>query len=435
MFEHFEAVFQRIEHNELTKITGKISKVVGLLLESIGPACSIGEICFIKNKYGDKIACKAEVVGFRDDFVLLMAIGSIDGIGIGSEVIATGRKHHVIVSDHLLGRVVNGFGEPIDEKGYIQDGHQFDVYRKAPNPLTRAPIVNPLSTGIKAIDGLLTIGQGQRIGIFAGSGVGKSTVLGMIAKQSSANINVIALIGERGREVNEFILRDLGEEALARSVVVVATSDQDALVRVKCAFVATSIAEYFRDQGNHVLLMMDSITRMSMAQREIGLTVGEPPTTKGYPPSVFALMPKLMERAGNNDKGSITAIYTVLVEGDDMNEPIADTARGILDGHIVLSRKLAAEGHYPAIDVLESISRLMSEVVNEEHQKSAKKLLSMLALYKESEDLISIGAYKQGANPALDEAIQKYQQIIHFLRQDVKDYLEPKDTLKKLLAV
>jgi len=433
MFEKLDAFLHNIPTIETQKIAGKLVKVVGLLLESNGPACTLGELCIVKNKYENKDVCIAEVVGFKNDHVLLMAIGSVEGIGPGSEILATGTKHQVKVSDAILGRVVNGLGEPIDGKGDIFAHTTYDVNTNAPNPLTRKKIETPIYTGVKVIDGVLTVGMGQRVGIFAGSGVGKSTTLGMIARNSSADINIIALIGERGREVTEFIERDLGEEALQRSVVVVATSDLDALIRVKCAFVATSIAEYFRDQGKNVLLMMDSVTRMCMAQREIGLTIGEPPTTKGYPPSVFSLMPKLMERSGNNDKGYITALYTVLVEGDDMNEPIADTARGILDGHIVLDRRLAAEGHYPAIDALESVSRLMKDIVEPSHLKAAKKLLELYATYKESEDLINIGAYKSGSNPKIDEALEKYNAILQFLRQSVDESLTYSETINLLL--
>lgn len=433
MFERLDRAIEIIPEIDSVKVSGKITKIVGLLLESNGPSCSLGEMCIVRNKYTGINTCKAEVVGFSDGQVMLMAIGSLDGVGPGSEILSTGKKHSINISSAILGRVVDGFGMPIDSGGALLGNQNYSVNNRAPNPLTRNPINTPIHTGIKAIDGLLTIGLGQRVGIFAGSGVGKSTTLGMIARQSSADVNVIALIGERGREVSEFIKRDLGEKALKNSVIVVATSDQDALIRVKSAFVATSIAEYFRDQGKNVLLMMDSITRMCMAQREIGLTIGEPPTTKGYPPSVFSILPKLMERAGNNHIGSITALYTVLVEGDDMNDPIADAARGILDGHIVLSRRLASEGHYPSIDVLESVSRLMNEIVSPEHQKSAKHFFDLLANYKDAEDLINIGAYKKGANKKIDEAILKYSGIIGFLRQETTESEEFDEIINGLI--
>lgn len=431
------AIFlDKLNSIETLKVTGKVVKVIGLLIESLGPACSLGEVCYLKSKFSEELICKAEVMGFRDDLVLLMAIGSMDGIGPGSEVIASGRKHAVIVSDQLLGRVVNGFGEFIDNKGDIPVVSKYNVFCAAPDPLKRKKISNVFSTGIRSIDALLTLGKGQRVGIFAGTGVGKSTCLGMIAKNSSAEINVIALVGERGREVLEFLERDLGEDAMKKSVIVVATSDQDALVRVRAAFVATTIAEYFRDKGKDVLLMMDSITRMCMAQREIGLTIGEPPTSKGYPPSVFSILPKLMERSGNNEFGTITALYTVLVEGDDMNDPIADASRGILDGHIVLSRDLAARGQYPAIDVLNSISRLMTEIIGDDHIEDSQKFRELYATYKETEDLISVGAYKEGSNPILDFAVKKYPDLIAFLKQkvnEVYDYNESIELLKKTL--
>jgi flagellum-specific ATP synthase len=435
MKQNIDAFLNRLNSVETLKASGKVVKVIGLLIESLGPACSLGEICYLKSKFAEKFICKAEVVGFRDELVLLMAIGSMDDIGPGSEVIASGKKHTVAVSDDLLGRIVNGFGEIIDEKEELTSYSQYQVFRSAPDPLKRKPIVEVFTTGVRAIDSLLTLGKGQRVGIFAGSGVGKSTTLGMIAKNSSADINVISLIGERGREVLEFLERDLGEEAMKRSVVVVATSDQDALVRVRAAFVATTIAEYFRDKGKDVLLMMDSITRMCMAQREIGLTIGEPPTTKGYPPSVFSILPKLMERSGNNEFGSITALYNVLVEGDDMNDPISDASRGILDGHIILSRDLAAKGQYPAIDILNSISRLMKQIINEEHNKNSQYFRQLYATYKEAEDLISVGAYKQGTNPILDSAVGNYPKLLNFLKQTVDENITFEESQAELKSL
>jgi flagellum-specific ATP synthase len=364
-----------------------------------------------------------------------MPVGELAGISPGSEIIATGQKLQVEVGQSLLGRVLNGLGQPMDGKDPLFTGNYYPLNASPPNPLTRKRIEVPLAMGIRAIDGLLTCGRGQRIGIFAGSGVGKSTLLGMIARNTEADVNVIGLIGERGREVRDFLERDLGEEGLARSVVVVATSDQPALVRIKGAMVATAVAEYFRDQGKDVMLMMDSVTRFAIAQREVGLAVGEPPTTRGYTPSVFALLPKLLERSGTAEKGSITGLYTVLVEGDDMNEPIADAVRGILDGHIVLSRNLAHLNHYPAIDVLASVSRLMSELGSKEHKDAAGKLRSSLAIYHNNEDLINIGAYASGSNPQIDSAISMIQPINGFLRQGVYEKAPFGDTVAGLVSM
>lgn len=413
---------------------GRVTKVIGLVIESEGPKAHIGEICNLIDKYGRYIS-KSEIVGFRNNQILSMVLGDLSEIEPGTEIIATGEDLKIKVGDSLLGRVLDGLGNPIDGKGPIFSNQKRSIYASPPNPLQRQRITKPLATGIKAIDGLLTIGKGQRLGIFSGSGVGKSTLLGMIARKTSADINVIALIGERGREVREFLEKDLGDEGLSRSVVIVATSDSPSLVRVKSALVATTIAEYFRDQGLDVMLMMDSSTRLAMAQREIGLTIGEPPTTKGYTPSVFALMQKVMERAGTSSLGSITGLYTVLVEGDDLNEPVADTARGILDGHIVLSRKLASMGHYPAIDVLESISRVMNDIISKEHRKAINIAIELMASYRNSEDLITVGAYQRGTNPKLDRAIAFHDVINNFLRQEIDETHSFDETINQLIQI
>ena len=398
---------------------GKVVKVVGLTIESIGPSANLNDLCVITSQ--DKTQkIMAEVVGFKDNRILLMPYGNVEGVGIGSMVESTHQPLQVQVGDELLGKTLDGLGNPIDGTG-LHSSSSYPVVAEPPDPLKRKIIDSVLPLGVKAVDGLITVGKGQRIGIFAGSGVGKSTLLGMFARNTKADINVIALIGERGREVREFIERDLGEEGMRRSIVVVATSDKPALIRNKAAKTATAIAEYFRDQGKDVLLMMDSLTRFSMAQREIGLASGEPPVSRGYPPSVYAEMPKLLERAGNSDVGSITGLYTVLVDGDDFNEPITDTARGILDGHIMLSRKLGHKNHYPAIDILQSISRVMSSVAKKEHKTNASKLKSVLATYSEAEDLINIGAYKSGSNKNIDYAIEKIDEVNAFLRQDVDE--------------
>ena len=395
---------------------GKVSKIVGLTIESIGPDARLNDLCRITSDKSGGQEVMAEVVGFKDNRVLLMPFESVDGIGPGSLVENTGDVLRVKVGPEILGKVVDGLGRPIDGSE-IEHGEAYSVEAPAPDPMTREIIHEVLPLGVKAVDGLITVGKGQRIGIFAGSGVGKSTLMGMFARNTKADINVIALIGERGREVREFVERDLGEEGMKRSVVVVATSDKPALIRNKAAKTATAIAEYFRDQGKDVLLMMDSLTRFSMAQREIGLASGEPPVTRGYPPSVYSEMPKILERAGNSDKGSITGLYTVLVDGDDFNEPITDTARSILDGHIMLNRKLAHKNHYPAIDVMQSISRVMSAIVDDEHKAASGKLKNVLATYAEAEDLINIGAYKQGSNKNIDYAISKIEAVNEFLRQ------------------
>jgi len=408
-----------------------VKQVIGLVMESNGPAALLGEVCHVHVR-GSHKRVAAEVVGFREDRTLLMPLTDMADVGPGCAVVSTGKPLMVGVGDALLGRVLDGFGRPIDGKGLLPTREERPVYADPPSPLRRMRIREPLSLGVRAIDGLLTCGKGQRLGIFAGSGVGKSTLLGMMARHSSADINVIALIGERGREVREFIERDLGEEGLKRSVVVVATSDQSALMRLKGALAATAIAEYFRDRGLDVMLMMDSVTRLAWAQREIGLAVGEPPTTRGYTPSVFALLPKVLERSGTSERGAITGVYTILVEGDDMNEPIADTVRSILDGHVVLSRKLAAAHHYPAIDVLSSISRLMGDLTSPEHLRASHRLREVLSVYQEAEDLINIGAYVPGSNPAIDRARALIQPVREFLRQDAHEKAEYQETLERL---
>lgn len=410
--------YDALKQKTYFKRLGKVVNVVGLTIESNGPDAKLDDLCRIIVDGEEEKYVMAEVVGFKDGKTLLMPFESTEGIGSGCIVENMGYPLSVPVGNDMLGLTLDGLGRPIDGSEYIgTENYQIDA--PSPDPLSRVIIADPLPLGVKAVDGLMTIGKGQRIGIFAGSGVGKSTLLGMFARNTKADINVIALIGERGREVREFIERDLGEEGMRRSVLVVATSDKPALVRRKAAQTATAIAEYFRDQGNDVLLMMDSLTRFSMAQREIGLASGEPPVTRGYPPSVYAQMPKLLERAGNNDTGSITGLYTVLVDGDDFNEPITDTARSILDGHIMLDRKLGHKNHYPAIDVLQSISRCMSQIATKEHKAAAGKLKNVLATYNEAEDLINIGAYKSGANPNIDYAIEKINAINDYLCQDV----------------
>ena len=409
---------------------GQVEKVVGLTLEAEGPPTYVGEVCYLKTRSGQQVL--GEVVGFRAGKALLLPLGEMEGIGPGSEVVALDRTLETPVGEGLLGRVLDGLGRPIDGREKPKTSGYYPLMADVRNPLARSRIEKPLSLGVKAIDGLLTCGQGQRLGIFAGSGVGKSTLLGMIARNSAADVNVIGLIGERGREVKEFIEKDLGPEGLARSVVVAATSDQPALVRIKGAYTATAIAEYFRDQGANVMLMMDSITRFALAQREVGLAVGEPPATRGYTPSVFALIPKLLERSGTAERGSITALYTVLVEGDDMNEPVADTVRGTLDGHIVLSRDLAHENHYPAIDILASVSRLMIDLASSEHRKAAATVRELMAVYRANEDLINIGAYAKGSNPRVDLAIKMYPAIQKFLRQDIEENISLAQTVEML---
>jgi flagellum-specific ATP synthase len=420
-----------VDHTTPVKLTGRVSQVIGMIIESMGPSAAIGETCLIHSRL-QGFRTRAEVVGFRENRVLLMPLGVMEGIEPGSEVVACRAPLTVPVGAELLGRVLDGLGRPLDGKGHINPPHRRSLDQTPPNPISRTRILQQLATGVRSIDGLLTCGRGQRVGIFAGSGVGKSTLLGMIARKTEADVNVIALIGERGREVRDFIEKNLGADGLRRSVVVVATSDQPALVRIKGAFAATTIAEYFRDQGLNVLLMMDSVTRLAMAQREIGLAVGEPPTTRGYTPSVFAMLPRLMERAGTAEAGSITALYTVLVEGDDMNEPIADAVRSILDGHIVLSRRIAARNQYPAVDVLESVSRVMDDVVSEDHRAAAQSVRRMLAAYQEAEDLINIGAYARGSNPDIDQAIAMIEEIRAYLRQSVDEESDYQTTCLRL---
>lgn len=437
MMEALKRKFENLAHkcDELNplRVDGKVSRITGLVIEATAKSGSVGDVCEIFISGRDSI--KAEIVGFKNDKVQIMPLGETIGISPGSRVVLNTQPLRVPVGSQLLGRILDGLGKPIDEGGEIKSKNYRSIFSTPPNPLVRRRISKPLATGIRAIDGLITLGMGQRVGIFAGSGVGKSVLLGMIARYTNADVNVIALIGERGREVREFIERDLGPEGLKRSVVVVATSDQAATIRVKATLLATSIAEYFRDQGKNVLLLMDSLTRTAMAQREIGLAIGEPPTTKGYTPSVFAMMPRLLERAGNSDKGSITGLYTVLVEGDDLDEPVSDTARSILDGHIVLSRKIAVRGHYPAIDVLGSVSRVKNEVITKDQDSQARKIIELMAVYRESEDLINIGAYVDGSNARVDQAIAKMEAINDFLKQDIEegsDFARTKEELQKL---
>ncbi|AWB44295.1 flagellar protein export ATPase FliI [Paenibacillus sp. CAA11] len=427
---------QYIEHLrslDPVRVNGKVTQVIGLMVESEGPDASIGEVCYI---YPNKatVPLKAEVVGFRDNKVLLMPLGELHSIGPGCDVVGTGKPLTVQVGSELLGKVLDGLGQPLDESMLPSRMGHYSTYNKPSNPLNRPRVQEPISIGVRAIDGLLTIGKGQRVGIFAGSGVGKSTLMGMIARNTAADVNVIGLIGERGREVLDFIERDLGPEGLARSVVIVATSDQPALIRMKGALIATTIAEYFRDRGLNVMLMMDSVTRYAMALREVGLAVGEPPAMRGYTPSVFAALPKLLERAGTGPSGSITAFYTVLVDGDDMNEPIADAVRGILDGHIVLNRNIANRGHFPAIDILASISRVMKDIAPEEQTEAANNLKRLLAVYKNSEDLINIGAYQKGSNPEIDEAIDFIDSIWNFTKQKVDEKTTLAETQQQLIA-
>lgn len=420
---------------EVIKMSGKVTQVIGLVIECKGPHVSIGELCYVSSRFPGVEPIPAEVVGFREGNVLLMPVGEMQGIGPGCEVVSAQHVLKVRVGEELLGRVLDGLGNPMDGKGPLLCKDEYPLQADPPPPLDRPRIHEPLYVGVRAIDGLITMGSGQRIGIMAGSGVGKSTLLSMIARNTEADISVIALVGERGREVRDFIERDLGEEGLKRSVVVVATSDKPALVRIKGAMTATAIAEYFRDKGHKVVLMMDSVTRFAMAQREVGLTVGEPPATKGYTPSVFALLPRLLERAGTSNKGSITGIYTVLVDGDDMNEPIADAVRSILDGHIVLSRNIAAQNHFPAIDVLSSVSRVMGDVVTKEHNNSARNMRALMAVYKEAEDLIHIGAYVKGSSEKIDEAVEKIDSINEFLCQGIFEADNFQQTVEKLESI
>ncbi|MFC1809331.1 flagellar protein export ATPase FliI [Candidatus Omnitrophota bacterium] len=405
-----------LDAKSIFSFNGRVEQVAGLCIEANGPCVSVGDACFIDT--GDRAnPLQAEVVGFKDNRVFLMPLGDMRGLQPGAMIYSNHESLSIPVGEELLGRVINGFGEPLDDKGPLLLNTKRSIKTDPPNPMQRKRILEPLSTGIRAIDALLTIGKGQRMGIFSGSGVGKSSLLGMIARYTNADVSVIALVGERGREVREFIEKDLGEEGLKKSVVIVETGDKPPLRRLNAALAATTIAEYFRDQGKDIILMMDSVTRVAMAQREVGLTVGEPPATKGFTPSVFSFLPKLLERSGSSEKGTITGFYTVLVEADDFNEPISDAARSILDGHIVLTRELASMNHYPAIDVLESISRVMQDIALDENLIAAQKVREILAAYKEAEDLINIGAYVKGSNPKIDFAISKIEDVRNFLMQ------------------
>ncbi|MFA6989269.1 MAG: flagellar protein export ATPase FliI [Candidatus Gastranaerophilaceae bacterium] len=413
---------------------GKVTQIIGLVIEADGPPSCIGDLCSIYNEMNAEPVW-AEVVGFREDKILLMPLGSMEGLRPGSKVINTGGTMKIKVGHELLGRVLDGLGQPIDGLGEVRSDKYYSTQNNLINPMTRKRITEYLSMGIKSVDGFMTVGKGQRMGIFAGSGVGKSTTLAMIARNTSADLNVIALIGERGREVREFIENSLGEEGLKRSVVIIATSEQPSLVKIKAAFVATAIAEYFRDCGHDVLFMLDSVTRIAMAQREVGLAVGEPPATRGYTPSVFTLMPKLLERTGTSDKGTITGLYTVLVEGDDFNEPVSDTVRSILDGHVMLSRQLAHKNHYPAVDILQSISRVMVEVTDKEHRMAAGKLRDLIATYNKNADLINIGAYVKGSDPNIDKAIELNDTINEFLCQSLDDKTDYDETVRKVKEI
>lgn len=416
----FRQMIRQVYNAKTYSLTGKIENIVGMSIEASGGHAAVGDICRIYNaETGGQIT--AEVVGFKNDRILLMPYSDMNGISAGNFVRNTGQQLTLRVGEFLRGRIINALGQPIDDQGPLPEGTPYCISGTHINPLARPPIRERMEFGVKAIDGMLTIGKGQRIGIFAGSGVGKSTLMGMIAKNVKADINVIALVGERGREVLEFVQKDLGEEGMARSILVVATSDQPAMLRMKCPSVATGIAEYFRDQGYDVLLMMDSLTRFAMAQREIGLAIGEPPVSRGYTPSIYTELPKLLERSGNFAKGSITGVYTVLVEGDDTNEPISDTVRGILDGHIVLSRSLAHANHYPAIDISASVSRLMNDIVPQEHLQTAARIRDIMSVYERNADLVSIGAYKPGSNRKLDFALSKIDTINGFLTQGINE--------------
>jgi flagellum-specific ATP synthase len=428
-------LMEHVDFLDSFKRYGRVKRVVGLMIESQGPESSIGDVCFIHVGTKKKRRIQAEVVGFKDESVILMPYTSIHDISPGSLVETTMKPLEVKAGPGLIGKVVDSLGVPLDQSSLPKGLAAVPTEQDPPNPLSRPPISEPIEVGVRMIDSLLTVGSGQRVGIFAGSGVGKSTLLGMIARNTTADLNVIGLIGERGREVREFIERDLGPEGLKRSIVVVATSDQPALMRIKGAYTATAIAEYFRDKGLNVMLMMDSVTRVAMAQREVGLAVGEPPTTKGYTPSVFAILSRLLERTGTNEFGSITGFYTVLVDGDDMNEPIADTVRGILDGHFVLDRDLANKGQYPAVNVLKSISRIMNNIVSDEHVKAAERLRELLSTYINAEDLINIGAYKKGTSAEIDEAIMRYPQILNFLKQGTNERVSINESVQALLQL
>ena len=431
---NIEKYKQIISETQSMNEIGKVIRIIGLVIEADGPSSSIGDLCHIYPDENSK-PINAEVVGFKDNIIQLMPLGTMEGLKPGSIVISTGSPMKIQVGYELLGRVLDGLGNPIDANIEVKSNKYYSTNTQNINPLSRKRIEEPLSLGIRSVDSCITVGKGQRMGIFAGSGVGKSTTLAMIARNTTADMNVIALIGERGREVREFIENSLGEEGLKRSVVVVATSEQPSLVKIKAAFVATAIAEYFRDCGHDVLFMLDSMTRIAMAQREVGLAIGEPPATKGYTPSVFAIMPKLMERTGAGKKGTITGLYTVLVEGDDFNEPISDTARSILDGHIMLSRELAQKNHYPAVDVLQSISRVMNDIVTDEHKAAAAKIRNMLAVYQKNSDLINIGAYIKGTDANIDKAIDLNEIINTFLTQSTDESCPFDETINKLIEI
>jgi flagellum-specific ATP synthase len=432
---NLDKFYQMVDSSHLTRDSGKVTEVTGMIIKGYLPGASIGSICEIFPATGEK-KFLAEVVGFREKSVLMMPLGESRGVGLGSKVTLAKQIATIRVGNDLLGRVVDGLGRPIDKGVEMESLTEVSLYSEVRNPLARRPIREPLDLGVRALNGPLTIGMGQRIGIMAGSGVGKSVLLGMMARNTKADVNVIALIGERGREVREFIENDLGVEGMKRSVIVCVTSDQSPLLRMRGAFVATAIAEYFSGMGKSVLLMMDSVTRFAMAQREIGLSTGEPPATKGYTPSVFSTLPKLLERAGSfENEGSITGLYTVLVEGDDMDDPIADSVRSIVDGHVVLSRKLAHKGHFPAIDILQSTSRVMRAVTSPEHQKLAQKLRENLATYREAEDLINIGAYKPGSNARIDKSVKLIDGINDFLRQRIEEKAGMTDTLQMLNGI
>jgi len=430
----FSKYYNILEETDTLEYAGRVTKIVGLAVEASGPASKIGDICQMRTMDG-KRSVRAEIIGFRDGRTLLMPFGSVQGVGLGSYVIYTGSSLRVPVGRELIGRIIDALGYPFDGLPQPKTEAWYPADNAPPNPLDRERISEVLPLGIKAIDSMLTVGRGQRLGIFSGSGVGKSTLLGMIAKYAVADVNVIVLVGERGREVRDFIERDLDKEGLKKSVLVVATSDQPALLRLKCAMTGTAIAEYFRDCGYKVLLLMDSLTRFAMAQREIGMASGEPPVSRGFPPSVYTLLPKLLERSGMSDKGSITGLYTVLVEGDDLNEPISDTTRGILDGHIVLSRAIANGNHYPPIDILGSVSRVMPDIVTKEHFEDFGAIKNLIAVYREAEDLINIGAYKKGANPEIDRAVKLHSAIQNFLKQGVDEHNTFEETLKMMSEI
>ncbi|MBD1224165.1 flagellar protein export ATPase FliI [Virgibacillus halodenitrificans] len=432
---NIQPLLKAIDQSNPYKKYGKVIRVVGIMIESQGPEANIGDVCYIHASTSARPPVLSEVVGFNNEKIILMPYSELTEIGPGCLVESEGRPLSVKIGRGLIGKVVDSLGKNLDKTDLPKGLSNYLTEQTPPNPMLRQPINEPIQVGVKAIDSLLTVGKGQRIGIFAGSGVGKSTLLGMIARNSSADVNVIALIGERGREVREFIEKDLGKEGLKKSIVVAATSDQPALMRIKGAYTATAISEYFRDQGLNVNLMMDSVTRVAMAQREVGLATGEPPTTKGYTPSVFATLPKLLERAGTNEVGTITAFYTVLVDGDDMNEPIADTVRGILDGHFIMDRKLAERGQFPAINTLKSISRIMNQITDKEHKNLAQQMRSLLAVYEENSELIQIGAYKRGTDPEIDRAINFYPKIQSFLKQEIFETISLEDSINKMKAL